>query len=273
MLHKIFENSLNFGRLILNQLHLGTPTTSLCFVLMVMAFALTSCAPPSQETTQLSEGQESLAGPKEDNLPTSPIVTDEWPQGIPSPAWEKSRADAKDWSLFVAKFVRKSAPRLLQGPSDITDLCPNYQRLNERNRAAFWAHFISAVAFYESGWKPTMRFHEKNLGTDPITQLPVYSEGLLQLSYQDVRPYPFCNEFDWARDRRLSPNDASKTIFHPYKNLRCGLLIMNRQVERRDRILLEKGVYWSVLKIGGRNSKIPQIQATTRKLQICVKPG
>jgi hypothetical protein len=237
----------------------------------MLSALLSSCAPPSQSASAISEKEDPLAGPIEDYPDLPPIPTDEWPQNVPAPAWENSRPEARDWSLFVAKFVRESTPNLLEGSSDITELCPNYAKLDARNRAAFWAHFISSVAYYESGWKPTTRFHELTMGTDHVTGQPVYSEGLLQLSYQDVRPYPFCNEFDWSTDRRLSPTDPRKTIFHPLKNLRCGLLIMNRQVERRNRILLESGVYWAVLKVGGRYSKITQIQATTRKLPICAK--
>jgi hypothetical protein len=244
-----------------------------CFVLVALITLSTSisCGPSSQNPDYISENEDSLAGPIENYPDLPPIPTDEWPQSVPAPAWENSRPEARDWSLFVAKFVRESTPQLLEGSADITELCPDYNRLDERNRAAFWAHFISAVAYYESGWRTTTRFHESSMGIDPITDQPVYSEGLLQLSYQDVRAYPFCNEFNWSSDRRLAPTDPRKTIFHPLKNLRCGLLIMNRQLERRNRILLESGVYWAVLKIGGRFNKIPQIQSTTRKLPICKK--
>ncbi|MNL15369.1 hypothetical protein D3C87_1363530 [compost metagenome] len=115
-----------------------------------------------------------------------------------------------------------------------------------------------------------MRFHESTMGTDSVTKQPVYSEGLLQLSYQDVRGYPFC-DFNWEVDRKLKVTDIRKTIFDPYKNLDCGVGIMSRQLARSGLITVKTNAYWSTLRSGGTYNKISQISAMVKKLPFCVK--
>jgi hypothetical protein len=128
---------------------------------------------------------------------------------------------------------------------------------------------ISAVAKYESNFKATTRFKEPGMGTDPVTGAPVYSEGLLQLSYQDARTHKFC-AFDWERDRKLPLADPRRTILDPMINLKCGILILANQVKRYNRISILSGAYWSVLRPPGANySKVLQIRALTRKLSFC----
>jgi hypothetical protein len=110
--------------------------------------------------------------------------------------------------------------------------------------------------------------HEKTMGTDPVTKKPVYSEGLLQLSYQDTQWATHC-KFDWKADQYLDPKDSSKTILNPYRNLYCGVGIMANQIKKRKDIALVTGVYWAVLKQGGRYSKIPEITKQVKAFKLC----
>jgi hypothetical protein len=191
----------------------------------------------------------------------------------PSPLlWEGKNKDGVLWSSFVYQIIgNSSAQQLLPGSGDITDFCPAYATATNPERVNFWGFLISSIAKYESSFIPTERFLENGLGTDPITKLPVYSEGLLQLSYQDIQAYPFC-EFDWAADRLLAPNDPKKTILDPFKNLECGIKILANQIEKKGNIALTSGVYWSTLKLNGTYSKVPQIQAMTKALPFCKLP-
>jgi hypothetical protein len=111
---------------------------------------------------------------------------------------------------------------------------------------------------------------EKTMGKDPVTGKAVFSEGLMQLSYQDIRHYSFC-EFDWSRDRSLSPIDPDKSILDPYKNLRCGIKILASQIRSRYRISVGSGAYWAVLKTNNHHHKIEQIAALTKKMPGCMK--
>lgn len=131
-----------------------------------------------------------------------------------------------------------------------------------------WTEVISQIALYESAWKPTSRMQETTMGTDPVTGKPVWSEGLLQLSYQDIQWAPYC-EFDWKKDKLLSPTSPQKTILDPIKNLECGVRILAAQIRTKGTVILNKGVYWAVLKEGGKYQKIAQITGATKKMKFC----
>lgn len=216
-------------------------------------------------------------------LPSSEEPTKPTPKPTPAPTpaptpkptsfkagWEKNNASRSEWTQIVRNVVANKAPALLRGPADVDDFCPMYDRLGTTDRLNFWAEFFSAVALYESGWSPTSRMIETTMGTDPYTGRQVASEGLLQLSYQDVQWAPYC-EFNWSVDKQYSDKDPRKSIFDPEKNLNCGIQILDRQVAKKGNIALSTGVYWAVLKINGKYTKLPQIKAATNALSFCKK--
>lgn len=158
---------------------------------------------------------------------------------------------------------------MINAADDITRFCPAFNSLNENQKVNTWGMIFSAITKYESGFNPLSRYQESTMGMDPITGQPVYSEGLLQLSYQDIQGWPFC-QFDWNKDKHLSPTDPKKTILDPYKNLDCGARIMAQQVARYKEIILDRGVYWAVIKESGRYQQINNIISLVRgKLTWC----
>lgn len=186
--------------------------------------------------------------------------------------WEKTVKAAKEWSNMIYTIIKKEEPNLLGSniADDIEIFCPTYRALDEKQRLNFWGQFFAALAMHESGWNPTSQFVEKNISSkDSITKKQVVSEGLLQLSYQDQKNYPFDCGFDWSKDNALTQKDPTKTILNPYLNLRCGIKILTYQLKKYGRITLEKNVYWAVLKTNGKYSKIKEISKTTRALKIC----
>lgn len=172
-------------------------------------------------------------------------------------SWE-SKPERSAWSsaLFVA--IKNEFGQLEQA-KDVSTFCPKFSTLNVQDQQIAYAELIVAMAFYESGWNKTSRYNEKTMGIDPITKKPVYSEGLLQLSYQDVQWAKYC-EFDWSKDKNLNETDPNKTIFDPSKNLTCGVKILANQIKKHGEIFISKGVYWAVIKEGGRYEKIAEIK-------------
>lgn len=184
-------------------------------------------------------------------------------------AWENaSNPQRKLWSAYLQDIILNKWNSLLTGANDITSFCPTYNRLSSEERANVWAQIFVAITKYESAYSPTSRMHETTMGTDPVTKQPVYSEGLLQLSYQDVQWAPWC-EFDWNKDRNLSPTSPQKTILDPYINLNCGVGIMAGQIKRKGSIILDSGVYWAVIKGNGKYQQISGIQAIVKSLSLC----
>jgi hypothetical protein len=184
--------------------------------------------------------------------------------------WEATRKEGKKWTEYVFTLIHQQTPNLIQGAQDMDTFCPRYTFLTTDERVNLWGLLISAMVKYESGFEPTSRMQETTMGIDPVTHKPVYSEGLLQLSYQDVRVHPYCDEFNWTLDKYLNPKDPKKTILDPYKNLTCGIKILAHQLKSTNRITLSKGVYWSVIKLGGKYNRLKQIAALTKKMPGCM---
>lgn len=183
--------------------------------------------------------------------------------------WEtSSQPHRKQWSQFVMKLVSEDWNSLLKGADDITQFCPRYYTLSSNDRANVWAQLIAGMTKFESAYNPVSRMRETTMGTDPITKKPVYSEGLLQLSYQDIQGWKFC-KFDWNKDKKLSPTDPKKTILDPYINLHCGIGILAKQVARTGKIKLSSGAYWAVLKTNSRYQEISSITSIVKSLRIC----
>lgn len=183
--------------------------------------------------------------------------------------WDGSKHGAnKDWN----KHALYMAGLLFNGLDQVEDMhlvCPKYDSLDRNKKIVAWGYFFAAVAKFESAWDPTSWMVESTMSTDPITKKQVKSEGLLQLSYQDIQWAPYC-EFDWSKDKLLGQDDPKKTIFDPYKNLSCGMRIMDRQIRRTKKIILSSGVYWAVLKKGGKYQKTAEIKAITQKAPGCL---
>ncbi|MES2963058.1 MAG: hypothetical protein V4760_04150 [Bdellovibrionota bacterium] len=184
--------------------------------------------------------------------------------------WEAKRpADGPQWSVRTKEMIQQYGSNLLLGTDDIKTFCPSYNSLSVPQKVHFWAFLISAVTRYECYYDPAVRYVEPGMGNDPITGQPIASEGLLQLSYQDVLRHPYCNEFDWSVDSKLNPLDPKKTIFDPIKNLRCGIQILNKQIERQNKIGADTGGYWAVLIPKNKHSKITQIVGHLKTVAFC----
>lgn len=206
------------------------------------------------------------------DISNQPPVTPPVSQYKPEPlAWEAKVSGSRAWSQAIYDVIQNEEPQMLgqNVADDVETYCPQYRSLSDDQRLNFWGQLFAGIAKYESGWSPTSRMVETTMGTDPITGRQVASEGLLQLSYQDESSYRLDCGFDWAKDNNYSDTDPRKTIFDPKNNLRCGIKIMARQLKNKRAIGLTSGVYWAVLKIGGRYSQISGISALTKSLSFC----
>lgn len=176
---------------------------------------------------------------------------------LPLP-WETGSPERTLWSKFLIREIESNYETLDQA-RDADSFCRRYDSLTKPERINFWAILVSAVAFRESSWDPTSRLQETGQGVDKITGQPVYSEGLLQLSYQDQVWTKQCR-FDWNKDKLLGEKDPRKTILNPYTNLRCGVEILAKQINRHQLIAMQDRVYWAVLKTNGKYNKIPELR-------------
>jgi hypothetical protein len=196
------------------------------------------------------------------------------PVSYGSVSWEKNHPERKAWSEFVFGIFEKELFDTFDSAKDAKRICPKYAGLTRSQKILVWGELVSAMAYFESGWSPTSRMTETTMGIDPVTGKRVESEGLLQLSYQDVPnygsllKYPLC-KIDWQKDKNLSAADPKKTILDPYVNLECGLRILGSQITKKGNVILSSGVYWSVLKDGGKYSKVQSILKMVSGTGLC----
>jgi hypothetical protein len=186
-------------------------------------------------------------------------------------AWESKVTGSSSWSATVYKVIQSEEPQMLgqNVADDVEVFCPKYRSLNDFQRLNFWGQLLAGMSKFESSWNPSSYYVETTMGLDPITGRQVASEGLLQLSYQDEKSYNIDCGFDWSLDQSFSNTDIRKTIFNPHYNLRCGIKILARQLNRQKAISTTTGVYWAVLKKNGTYTKVPQIALITQQLSFC----
>jgi len=247
-----------------------TQTTKIMALLFFFLLAsLFGCAPGGLSTNN-SQSSQGTPTPDDDN--DIPPDTNQPDAYVPL-KWESSVKDSALWSLMLYRYIQVDQPALLNtSVSDIAKFCPRYESLADVQKINFWGQLIAAIASFESGWNPAARYVETSMDDDAVTGDQIVSEGLLQLSYQDSKFTSAYCKFDWAVDKILNmknPKDPRKTIFNPFRNLRCGLGILAKQIKNKKSIAVDSGAYWSVIKLGSSHQKIDQIAAITKSLSFC----
>lgn len=104
---------------------LATPAVAISFLL-----ALSACALPEPEAAEI-------------------------PAALPVMAWDHTGAQGDQWTeATMVALQTKGAALLSEVPADIATWCPHYLQAAPRERAAFWAGLLSALARFESTWNP-----------------------------------------------------------------------------------------------------------------------
>ncbi len=182
----------------------------------------------------------------------------------------------QQYSDFAEDTVAAKYPNMLNLSGDrMSTVCPKWSSLTRGEREKFWSSLLWAIALPESGRKRTAVYRETTMSTDAVTGLQIRSEGLLQLSYVDLKNhrYPF-GDISWAYDRTMALSDYAKgvssgnptrTLLNAYSNLNLGLFIINRMVGKYPTEKLEKtmGKYWSTMR-----STNPTFQVVMKQLKI-----
>lgn len=108
--------------------------------------------------------------------------------------------------------------------------------LNFNTSMKYWQSVIKAICFAESNFNRFERFFEDSMG--------YYSEGLMQLSYQD------CPRYNYYLDK------SKDEIFDVEKNITLGLIILNTLVKRKGAYIFNDGNYWAVLQPKNKRHKV-----------------
>jgi hypothetical protein len=189
-------------------------------------------------------------------------------------AWEKHNPERAEWSKYTFDVINQYLPELNQS-EDITRFCGHYKELTTDQQIQVWGEIVAGVAFWESSWNPAESAEDGGSEPDDITHLPMWSEGLMQLSYQDTESNPYC-AFDYKSDTKLKHSDLHRSILNPYNNLYCGIRTMADLVQVNKRVSQKKGQdgYWSTLNAGDRlHNRAGQIARLVGNLPFCDSGG
>lgn len=197
-----------------------------------------------------------FSSPKKDSAPVSTTPTK---PVTPPPV--------KGWQIAWAQYLRGVFALNLETFSkavDITTIRPDFFSLTREEKVEVLVTFVRGMCYYESGFKPNSSSVDVGTPKDKDT----HSVGLLQMSVVDQANYGF--KFGYNYD----------DLKDPIKNLKLAMAILQRQVERKGRIILRKGVdtgvYWAVIYIGGKYDKSKEIIAGVKALKfdkVPVTPG
>lgn len=137
---------------------------------------------------------------------------------IPRTRWEHQTGSALWTRAALSALKAHGAPLVSSVPQDIDTWCPNYRAASDAGRRAFWVGLLSALAKYESTYKP----HAVGGGGRWY--------GLLQILPATARGYG-CH----ARSGDALKNGAA--------NLSCAVRIMAVTVPR-DGVIALKDTRW-----------------------------
>ncbi len=129
------------------------------------------------------------------------------PATLPRTRWQHRRGHALWTRTALSALKSHGKPLVDMVPADIADWCPAYPTASDANRRAFWVGFLSALAKYESTYKP------RAVGGGGLWY------GLLQILPSTARGYK-CN---------AGSGDA---LLSGAANLSCAVRIMAHTVPR-----------------------------------------
>lgn len=171
----------------------------------------------------------------------------------------------KEYDEFIVAEVAKY-PALLEIPGKrMGSFAPLWDVMSKDQKKAWYAKLLYGITKYESAFNRTSLYYEDKFPKkDGVTGLPVISEGLTQLSYQDEQWYKFC-KFNYAKDKAAHLDDwksrpagklswkskhPERAILDPYVNLGCAIGIMDVAVRSDKKKALsfpDTLGYWSTM--------------------------
>lgn len=212
------------------------------------------------ETTIGSNSPAAAADPVDE---ASPPTTHQ-PEALSSkdavPLWEAKVAKGKEWTTHVNNELDRLGKNLLDVvPADKDLFCPGYDKLSYSQRKQYWTFMLSAMTRFESNFKTSTTYTE---AFNDSNGKRVISRGLLQLSIESGNAYG-CG-FKTSAD-----------LHDPLQNLSCGIRILDRWMDRDERIAGKTNGqwrggarYWAVLRAGDKTS-YKSILSWSQSLPFC----
>ncbi len=170
---------------------------------------------------------------------------------VPAMRWDH-RPEARQWTLATMNALSSHGAVLAQlTPVDVDQWCPAYREAPIKQRQAFWAGLLSALAKHES-------WHVPDASGGGGLWL-----GLLQIDPRTAKGFG-C--------RAQTPS----ALFDGAQNLACGVRIAASQVAKDNEILGGPGHWRGVARDWApfrKANKVADMQTWTRSQDYCRIPG
>lgn len=230
----------------------------------ILAIMLVICAP--YEIFAMSKKAPKVEQPKEAPAP-APVPTPAPPVEVtlptPSDLPEPIVGWPAEYDAFLKVEIAKYPELQKVAASRLSNLCPKFASVD---KAKAFAAIIYGLALKESSYDRSSMYLETTFTElDQVTGLPVISEGLLQMSYQDAKWSPGC-DFNYKKDKDAHFADwknrkgkqswksthPEKDTINPYKNLACGVYWFDRLLKNpkfaAQKAEVTLGRYWRAIR-------------------------
>lgn len=185
---------------------------------------------------------------------TAPVVSQPVTPGLQAAlSWELNHPERKEWSPSTYNLI-ESVWSSLKRAQDVTTFRPDFNSLNESQQKTVWCEFFSTLAKLESSWNP--RASDIDVGTEDDKD--TWSIGLLQMSVIDQESY------------KISLGYNYDDLLLPVPNLKLGILIMAKQIDKYGKIIIRKdqpGEYWSTISPGYDSEQISTIAKSVQAIK------
>ncbi len=165
--------------------------------------------------------------------------------------WENTvekHDERKPWSDFLINKISENFSSLDKA-QDIEYFCPKYRSLDKNSKLKAWGELFVALAYYESGFKPSSQ--SVDVGTKE--KRDTWSIGLFQMSVVDIENYKIQN-------MKYSFDD----LLRPEPNIDLAVTIMAQQINKKSLIVVKSNPYWATL-YNGKYPKIKEIAVRVKK--------
>lgn len=157
-------------------------------------------------------------------------------------SWDERAPWSEKWTGLISKNLQT-----YEQARDLDRICPNFKLLSNDDKTKVIAEFFVALAYYESGFKPTAQSVDVGRPGDKDS----WSVGLYQLSVRDSV-------------NRNGPQYNFDQLTLPLPNIELAHLQMLSQIKKCGKFILpnsSKCRYWAVILDDNTYSKIDKILA------------
>lgn len=162
-------------------------------------------------------------------------------------SWEVNHPERAAWTKELCSIIEDNIG-VYESAQDLTFFIPDYKKKAHKDQVKAIAEIFVATAYYESSWNPKSQSVDVGVASNKDT----WSVGLFQMSVVDQKNYG------------LSMGYSFDDLITAIPNIKLAMAVMQKQILKKGKIVVDKGPYWAVL-YRGKYSKVDEIKTRVLK--------